>query len=146
MARRTLRKRSKRGATILETAIVLTAFIVLTFGVFEYGRILMLRQLLQNAAREGARQATVGVGTKTTSDIQTIVMNSLAGAPLSNVNIQVYAADANGSNIGPWNDLTFGTGTAVQVNADGVGAVPTLGLIPSVLHFQVKSVMACEAN
>jgi Flp pilus assembly protein TadG len=131
---------------LVETAMALTAFFVLTFGVFEHGRILMIRQLLQNAAREGARQAMVGTGTLSTANIQSIVTNFLVNAPVSNVNIQVYETDANGNNVGAWNSATFGTGIAVQVNADAQSVLPSMGLLPSTLHFQVKSIMRCEAN
>jgi len=146
LARKRLQNKVRRGAALIETAIALTTFIVLTFGIFEHGRILMMRQLLENAAREGARQAMVGTGTLTTANIQSIVTNYLVNAPLTNLTIQVYATDSNGVNIGVWNNAIFGSGIAVQVDADGKPVLPTLGLLPSSLHFRVKSMMRCEAN
>jgi Flp pilus assembly protein TadG len=146
LARKRLHNKVRRGAALIETAIALTTFIVLTFGIFEHGRILMMRQLLENAAREGARQAMVGTGTLTTANIQAIVTNYLVNAPLTNLNIQVYATDATGANIGVWNNATFGNGVAVQVDADGKPVLATLGLLPSSLHFRVKSIMRCEGN
>jgi Flp pilus assembly protein TadG len=130
---------------MVETAIVLSAFVVLTFGIFEYGRILMIRQLLQNAAREGGRQAMVGTSSKSTATIQTVVTNFLVGAPATNVNIQVYATDSNGNNAGAWTGATFGNGIAVQVNADVQALLPTLGLLSNTLHLQVKSIVSSEA-
>jgi Flp pilus assembly protein TadG len=146
VARAKHRANARRGATLVEAAIALTTFFVLTFGIFEHGRVLMMRQLLENAAREGARQAMVGTGTLTTANIQTIVTNYLVHSPLNNVNIQVFATDSSGANIGPWNNATFGNGIAVQVDADGNAVLPTMGLMPSSLHFRVKSLMRCEAN
>jgi Flp pilus assembly protein TadG len=131
---------------MVESAIVLSAFLVLTFGIFEYGRVLMIRQLLQNAAREGARQAKIGTGTKTTATIQSIVTNYLVGAPVLNLNIQVYAADSNGNNAGSWNSATFGNGIAVQVNGDVQPVLPSLGLLTNTLHLQVKSIERSEAD
>jgi Flp pilus assembly protein TadG len=130
---------------MVETAIVLSAFVVLTFGIFEYGRILMIRQLLQNAAREGGRQAMIGTSTKSTANIQTVVTNFLVGAPATNVNIQVYATDSSGNNAGAWTGATFGNGIAVQVNADVPALLPTLGLLSNTLHLQVKSIVSSEA-
>lgn len=45
-----------RGAAIVEFAVVLPLLLALLFGIIEYGWIFMLRQTMQNAAREGARQ------------------------------------------------------------------------------------------
>jgi len=145
MARNRFHKTVRRGAAMVETAIVLSAFVVLTFGIFEYGRILMIRQLLQNAAREGGRQAMVGTSSKSTATIQTVVTNFLVGAPATNVNIQVYATDSNGNNAGAWTGATFGNGIAVQVNADVQALLPTLGLLSNTLHLQVKSIVSSEA-
>src|SRR5207249_4852090 len=92
MLHRPLRTPARRGATLVETAIVISACLVLLFAVFEYGRFVMLKQLLENAAREGARQAVTGTSTLTTSDIQATVTQYLAGQPLANVTTQVYLA------------------------------------------------------
>jgi Flp pilus assembly protein TadG len=57
----TLRKESyrkcERGVTTVEGAVILTMFFMLLFGVIEAGRFLSMRQVLANAAREGARFA-----------------------------------------------------------------------------------------
>ncbi|MCH8921802.1 MAG: pilus assembly protein [Planctomycetes bacterium] len=47
------------GATITEFAIVAPIFFLFVFGAFEFGRAIMVQQILTNAAREGARQAIV---------------------------------------------------------------------------------------
>jgi Flp pilus assembly protein TadG len=46
----------RRAATIVEMALVISLVLPLMFAVFEYGRIIMLKQLMDNAAREGARR------------------------------------------------------------------------------------------
>jgi Flp pilus assembly protein TadG len=48
---------AERGVTIVESAIILLMFFMLLFGVVEAGRFLNYRQVLTNAAREGARFA-----------------------------------------------------------------------------------------
>jgi len=43
------------GATIVEFAIVLPLFLLLIFGIIEFGLIIFNKQILTNACREGAR-------------------------------------------------------------------------------------------
>ncbi len=50
--------RTKRyGAAAVEFAIVAPLFFMLVFGCIEFGRALMVQQILTNASRVGARQA-----------------------------------------------------------------------------------------
>jgi len=48
-------RRQRRGAAAVEFAIVAPLFFLLVFGMIEYGRMVMVRQVLTNASREGAR-------------------------------------------------------------------------------------------
>jgi hypothetical protein len=51
-----MRTRNKeRGATILETALVLPILFAVIFGILEFGRAYNIFQTVTNAAREGAR-------------------------------------------------------------------------------------------
>ena len=52
-----VRRASERGVTIVESAVILIMFFSLLFGIIEAGRFLNMRQVLTNAAREGARFA-----------------------------------------------------------------------------------------
>ena len=118
-------------------------------GVFEYGRIVMIRQVLNNAVREGARLAVVGTAANppTTTDIGT-GQGYLAGQSLDNVNVQVYLADpATGENLGAWDLAPYGGAIAVQIDADYVPILPTtLGIVPNPLHLSAFSIMLSEAN
>src|SRR3989338_8212227 len=49
----------KRGSAMLELALVLPLLIILLVGVVEFSRLLSLRQVIINAAREGARAGAV---------------------------------------------------------------------------------------
>lgn len=51
----------RRGMTIVETVLVLGVFLLLFLGLFEYCRFLMVLHVSNNAARDGARFATVNV-------------------------------------------------------------------------------------
>ena len=61
-ARHHLRSR-RRGMTVVESALVLSVFLLLLFGIFEYCRFLLVLHITNNAARDGARYAAVRVNT-----------------------------------------------------------------------------------
>src|SRR5205823_11312313 len=59
-----------RGAAAVEFAIVSTILFVIVFGITEFGRTYSQYEVLQGAAREGARRAAVGA---TLSQVQAAV-------------------------------------------------------------------------
>jgi Flp pilus assembly protein TadG len=140
------RGRARAGTTIVEFAIVISACLMFLLGIFEYGRFIMIRQVLDNAAREGVRQAISGTATLTTSDIQATVTNFLAGQPVSNLNIQVYLSDSTGNNVGSWNNATFGQPIAVQVTGTYAPILPGLGFLLNPTNLSAMSIMRSESN
>ena len=145
------RSRSRRGSVVVETAIVLSVLLTGLLGIFEYGRLVMIRQLMNNAAREGARMAIVSTTSQPTTATQQItdtVNTCLAGQAIQNVVIQIYQADpTTGANLGPWNLTPYGGSIAVQIDGDFVPVIPTsLGIIPVRIHFTSLSMMLSEAN
>ena len=58
-------RRSQRGASMVEFAIVLPLFVVMVFGIIEAGWLFAQLTETRNAAREGARIAVVDFGTAT---------------------------------------------------------------------------------
>src|SRR5579864_3581578 len=73
-------RQRRRGAAAVETAMVLLPMLMLLFGIFEYGRFLLDRNLLNNAAREGCRYALANNNTDpaVATTVQTIV-NTVMG-------------------------------------------------------------------
>lgn len=56
----------ERGATILETAMIIPLLLLLMFGLVEFGRYVTVNSTVTNASREAARYAaTTGVGSGT---------------------------------------------------------------------------------
>lgn len=51
----------RRGSTLVESALVIAVFLLVLFGIFEYCRFLMVLHVTNNAARDGARYASVNV-------------------------------------------------------------------------------------
>jgi Flp pilus assembly protein TadG len=73
----------RRGTAAVEFAFVAPVFFVLIFGMIEYGRAVMVQQVITNAAREGARVAILSGATtsSTTSAVSTYLTNAgISGA------------------------------------------------------------------
>jgi Flp pilus assembly protein TadG len=114
------------------------------FAIFEYGRFIMMRNLIDNAAREGARQASIGTSNLTTAQIQATVTQRLAGQAYGNLNIQVYMADAStGNNTGSWNSAQFRQPVIVDVSGDFTPMF-TFGFLPGTFTMRSKSMMRSE--
>jgi Flp pilus assembly protein TadG len=78
-------RRNRRGAAVVEFAVVSPVFFLLVFGMIEYGRMVMVQQLLTNAAREGAR---VGVlDNSSSTDVTNAVKSYLTAAKINNPTI-----------------------------------------------------------
>jgi len=71
----------RRGAEIIEMAFVLPILILLSMGIIEFGRGMIVEEIITNAAREGARRAVVA-GASDAAVYQT-VDNYLADAGIS---------------------------------------------------------------
>ena len=50
---------NQKGAALAELALTLLLLMTIVFGIFEYGRAMYITNILNNAAREGARRAAV---------------------------------------------------------------------------------------
>ena len=143
------RRRSRRGATAVETALVLIPLLTFVLGIFEFGRLFMVRNLAANACREGARYAVVHTYDKTTAQIQAQVQAMFAGQEqnLQGMTIQLFRSDpATGTNLGAWTDAKFGEGVTVQVNGTYRPVVPNLLMMGATIPVQTSSTMLSEAN
>ena len=63
--RHRLRRRDRKGTSVVEFAIVAPLFFMLLIGIIEVGRALMVQQVLINASRVGARRAVMFSSTET---------------------------------------------------------------------------------
>ena len=137
----------RRGTTLVETAIAMGACLFFLFGIYEYGRFVMISHLLDNAAREGARQAVANTHTMTTADIQSTVTTYMANQPVTIGSFSVYMADpSTGANTGTWNDAKFGEGIAVDIHGTYKPMLPTFGFLPTTVTMNFKVIMLSEAN
>jgi len=77
--------KSQKGQSLVEFALVIPIFILLLFGIIEFGRLWETMNVLTSAAREGARIAAV-----TSPDgarVRSTALNLLAGSGLSGVSV-----------------------------------------------------------
>jgi hypothetical protein len=83
---------SRRGTTVVETALVLPVFIVFVLGIIELGHAQMIKNLLRSGCREAARiGSTEG---HTTADVRQRVFAVLGTAIPPEV-VQVYVKNAS---------------------------------------------------
>lgn len=78
---RILRARRRRGAAVVEMAIVAPILITMLFGIIEFGWVFSLKQAMTNAAREGCRVATMQGSAD--SDITGAINTYLSGTGLA---------------------------------------------------------------
>lgn len=99
---RTCRRPSlRRGAALVEFAMVAPLMILFTMGLIDIGRMTMVKQLLVNASREGARQATLP--NASTESVQSQVLTMLTN---SGVNGSVSMSPALISSAAPGTNIT----------------------------------------
>lgn len=99
------RQKNRRGAAAVEFAMVAPIFILLVFGMIEYGRMVMVQQILTNASREAAR---IGVlDGSTTAQVTTAATNYLTGASVSGATVAVTPS--------PPSSATYGTPVTVTI-------------------------------
>ncbi len=151
----TRRNSWRRAASAVEFAFVASAFFLFLLGVFEYARFLFTQQLLNNAAREGARYAVVNNATATTAGVQTYVDQYLAGQGATQLvsyspssNITVYMADpTTGLDTGlSWQNATWGNGIGVSISGTYQPIVPGLLKLTGSVSLKATCTMTTEAN
>jgi Flp pilus assembly protein TadG len=87
-SRRGLARSSERkGAVILEFAIVLPVLLMMILGSIEFGRAMMVANLLTSAARDGVRHGTLAIATN--SDITGAVEQHLGAMAVSTDHVMI---------------------------------------------------------
>lgn len=88
----------RRGASLVEMALVLPIFVAVTLGIVEFGRAMMVGQLITNAARQGVREAIVDGSTNAavTTSIKSFLQSSVGVAP-GDVTVQITVTEEAGN-------------------------------------------------
>lgn len=116
--------------------MVAPLFILLVFGIIEFGRMVMVQQMITTAAREGARVAVLS--DSTTAQVTTAANKYLTAGAISGATITV--------NPDPPSTATYGTLVTVTVSTPftAVSWVPPLFLGSTTLT--AKCVMRTEQS
>ena len=100
------------------------------FGMIEFGRAIMVKQILTNASREGARQAVLDSQTPTASTVKSNVATYLTNAVIpgsTSSDVTIDAIDVNGAHTTEPTLGAYGTPVTVtvQVPYSRVSWLPT---------------------
>jgi Flp pilus assembly protein TadG len=131
----------RRGAAVVEFAILAPVLILLIFGMVEYGRMVMVQQLLTNASREGAR---VGIlDGSSDDDVKNAVIDKVGGAvPLDANDIVCNPSPVSSAGAGETVTVTVSIPFA-EVSWLPIGMARYVG-IPDTLSLSASSSMRRE--
>jgi Flp pilus assembly protein TadG len=101
--KRTKRFESERGTALIETALTLPVILLVSVGIFEFGRAYQMVHVLTNAAREGARVAVLPGSTS--DNVKARVVAYLESGQVPDPSTASVVVDPNVS-------ISYGTGTA----------------------------------
>ena len=126
---RPLSSRSETGAAAVEFALIASVLFALVFGIIEFGRIFSEFEVMNSAAREGARAAAVR---GTADDVESATV--AAAAP--------YALDGTPTADKICDDTTSGQPVTVSWNQNFAISV---GLLPELdRDIEIRGVFRCE--
>lgn len=114
--------RARRGTSVVEFAVIAPVFFLLVFGIIEFGRLMMVRQAMTNAAREAGRKASLAT-TLNAADVDLAARNFMK-CVMDNASdaakVRITTTPASLSNITSGTPVTV----AVAVNFADVGWLP----------------------
>lgn len=83
-------RKNRKGAAAVEFALIAPVFFLLIFGMIEFGRMIMVQQIVTNASREGARMAILDGATTSGHDgVNTRVTEYLQEAGIQGASVTV---------------------------------------------------------
>ena len=132
----------RRGTAAVEMAVVLPVLLATTMGIVEFGRAMMVSNLLTTAAREGAREGALPY--QTNAEVLPAAVNRLKanGVAVTNSNVKVYVNDVEKD------ASTAISGDSVKVTAtvtfQNVTWLPTTWFISKTTQLQGQAVMRRE--
>ena len=138
----------RRGVTAVETAFVMILFTSFVFGTFEYCRLLMDMNLLNNAAREGCRYAQVNnTSTTIASSVQSVVTGYMGSETGNFSNLTVTVSGVHAGVATSVNNLAAGDWITVTVSGTYkfMNIVPMISM-PTTLNISSAVTMGCEGG
>lgn len=117
--------RERRGASAVEMAFAIPVFLMIVFGIFDYGRLFLVRHMMDSAAREAVRYACVNTSTATVAQVKAKAdpqMGTVTGSLVGNTyTSDVFWIDANvsgGAKQYPFTAAPWGASVGVTIEAN----------------------------
>jgi Flp pilus assembly protein TadG len=126
-------RKKELAQTLVEFAIVFPVLLLITYGIMEFGRMLLIYTAVTNAAREGARYGATALNYKNCDGIREAVQRMAFLIPPTDltVNISVVADGSTELTCSPGYtapDLDLGDRIIVRAIADYSPIIPFVGL------------------
>jgi Flp pilus assembly protein TadG len=131
------RQVNRRGVAAVEFALVAPIFFLTVMAMFDFGRAIMVQQVVTNAARAGARQAVLDGATA--SSVRSSVNSSLAAAGLSSATTTINPTDPSTAGYGQTVAVT------VMLNYSQVSWLRTTWFITGTSQLSSTATMRREA-
>jgi Flp pilus assembly protein TadG len=131
-------RRNRQGAAAVEFAIVAPIFFVMIFGMIEFGRAIMVQQVLTNASREGARVAVLDSQSPTATQVASTVTTYLQNAGISGATVTINPTEPTTAGYGAPVTVT------VQIPFSKVSWLPTPVFLGTTTNLTSSTVMRRE--
>jgi Flp pilus assembly protein TadG len=146
-------RRNRRGASAVEFALVAPVLFLLVFGIIEFGRMIMVQQVVINASREGARAAIIegvtapedpaAVEERARATAQDLVYSYLEGAAIPRDVVPLPAVDFSDGDGDGYRETVAVT---VEVPFSQVTWLPAPYLIPGDRRLTATTAMRRETT
>jgi len=142
-------RRTRRGQTLVEFALILPVFILLLVGLFDTARLIYAYNTVNNAAREGGRQAIVD---QVEAHIQDRAAEKAVALGIGAANVSVdYRTTDDAETPGSCaavlgTDAIYGCLAVVIVPYDFVPATPIIGNLIGTIHIEGEARFPVEFN
>jgi Flp pilus assembly protein TadG len=91
-------RKKRQGVAAVEFAVVAPLFFLLILGMIEFGRMVMVQQVITNGSREGARVAVLDGAT--TTEVTTAVQDYLTNSAVNGATVTVTPNPPNSAGYG----------------------------------------------
>ncbi len=154
MIQRPQQATGRQGTTIPEMALVSIVFFMFLFGILEYGRFVFTLNMLNNAAREGARYAVVQTTSVSTTQVRTYVdaylTSSSSGllnySPSNNIKVFQANTTTGADNGGGWTNAGQGQAVGVTISGTYNPFLPNFLFLNNSLPIQATAIMYSEGG
>lgn len=136
-----LKRRSERGQSLVEFALILPIFVLVLAGLFDLGRAVFAYNTISNASRESVRVAIVN---QTATDVQNEAMKQGVALGLSPTDVTITYAEPDGSGTLCPAAYSIGCVATVTVQYSYTAATPVIGQIIGSFLMTASTEMAVE--